>query len=158
MKVYIVTSGEYSDYRIDRVFTNEKLANEFCKMLKKYNPFDCANAQVEVYSTFPNDAGVYNFDTDNKRGRFFGYAIEKGGDFKVLYFENMPYSWYGDEELAIDEIKYRVEHDGNDNPLTDVPPYTIVFLKCFDPEKARKVAMDRVAKEKWEKVERGEDV
>ena len=157
MKVYIVTAGEYSDYRIERVFTNKKRANEYCEVLKKYNHFRYDNARVEVYFTNDNSE-VVDFEADDKRGYFFGYAIEKGGKFKVLYFDSAPYSWYCDEEMAAEEIAYRVEHDGNDNPLTNVPPYTIVFLKCLDPQKARKVAMDRVAKEKWEKVERGEDV
>ena len=156
MKVYIVTSGEYSDYHIDRVFTNEKLANEYCEVLKKYNRSYFNDARVEVYFTNDNSE-VDDFDADDKRGYFFGYAIEKGGKFKVLYFDSAPYLWYC-EEMAAEEIAYRVEHDANDNPLTDVPPYTIVFLKHLDPQKARKVAMDRVAKEKWEKVERGEDV
>ena len=46
MKVYIVTDGSYSDYRIKRVFTNEKEA-------KKYQSL-CDYDNIEIYETFNN--------------------------------------------------------------------------------------------------------
>ena len=43
MKVYIVTAGEYSDYHIDAVFTNETMANQYANM--------DSDRQVEEYET-----------------------------------------------------------------------------------------------------------
>lgn len=156
MKVYIVTSGEYSSYHIDRVFTDKKLANEYCRRLQKYNNYDFNGASVEVYSTDPDDDIYTNFDDETRNGRFFGYAIEKGGKFRVLAVTPMPL-WYC-EEMANDGVKWDVDCDNAVKPTTNTTPYITIFLKYLDTEKARKIAMDRVAKEKWESVERGEDV
>lgn len=38
-KVYIVTAGSYSSYRICEVFDNKKLANEYVKKRSKSNPW-----------------------------------------------------------------------------------------------------------------------
>ena len=45
MKVYIVTDGCYSDYRITRVYLDENKANEYCATLNS------ADAKVEEYET-----------------------------------------------------------------------------------------------------------
>ncbi len=47
MKIYIVTSGEYSDYDIERVFLDENKANKYAKMR--------AYSKVEEYETEENE-------------------------------------------------------------------------------------------------------
>lgn len=52
MKVYVVTSGEYSDYHISGVFINRKMAEIYCAV------------QHDV-DTWTNDFRVEEYDTDN---------------------------------------------------------------------------------------------
>lgn len=63
-KIYVVTSGEYSDYHIDAVFTDEKLAKEFADrdpeyMVEEYT----ANEKFEV----PNRWWSVTIWGDNRR-------------------------------------------------------------------------------------------
>lgn len=50
MKIYIATSGSYSDYHIEKVFTNKEQAEKFVEF---YNgkPYDYDEMQLEVYDT-----------------------------------------------------------------------------------------------------------
>ena len=57
MKVYIVTSGEYSDYHIDRVFSTEAKAREFVEHMG--NQYDIEE---------------YDLDEETPRG-VFGYHV-----------------------------------------------------------------------------------
>lgn len=49
MKVYIITSGIYSDYRINRVFLDKNKANEYAEWLND------DHVTVEEYDTSDND-------------------------------------------------------------------------------------------------------
>ena len=48
MKVYIVTAGEYSDYRIEKVFTNKTKAEEFAKWCYDSNGVDEWDTEDEI--------------------------------------------------------------------------------------------------------------
>ena len=56
MKIYVVTSGEYSDYGIEGVTTNKKIAEEFVEAFNKgrCSPYD--EMMVETYETDIIDA------------------------------------------------------------------------------------------------------
>lgn len=58
MKVYIVTSGEYSDYHIDRVFSTKEKAQEY----------------VDHIGSDWRDIEEYNLDEETPRG-VFGYGV-----------------------------------------------------------------------------------
>ena len=45
MKVYIVTNGEYSDYMIERVFSNREAAEEYKKWHNIHNEIE----EYEIY-------------------------------------------------------------------------------------------------------------
>ena len=47
-KVYVVTSGCYSDYRIERVFSTRELAEEFCD-----RDYDCGVEEYELDGEMP---------------------------------------------------------------------------------------------------------
>ena len=65
MKVYVVTAGEYSDYHIDAIFTNEDIANQYANLDSERN--------VEEYET---DIESVNPDP-NKLVYFVTYDFEK---------------------------------------------------------------------------------
>ena len=50
MLVHVVTSGEYSDYGIDQIFTNKKQAELFCAVHNSKNPYGYA-CHVEEWAT-----------------------------------------------------------------------------------------------------------
>jgi len=51
MKLYIVTSGEYSGYGIDKVFLNKNKAEEFCRL----NANQWSEPRVEEYENSDDD-------------------------------------------------------------------------------------------------------
>lgn len=65
MKVYIVTSGTYSDYKIDAVFSTEDNAKAY---LDKYGDYD--NRQIEEYDTDIEDTNretaIYSVHINSK--------------------------------------------------------------------------------------------
>ena len=82
MKIYIVTSGCYSDYHIDTVFTNKKTAEVFA---------DKIDGEAEAWETSPSD--LIDKITHNK---IFCVRMNKEGntdlvmeeDFDVCDIEN----------------------------------------------------------------------
>ena len=136
-KVYIVTSGEYSDYHIDAVFTTREKAEQFCAVhntCERYSNFynieeydvdesDCTKAEV-VYafhvdpSLKPSVEEVYVIDARN---------IEK--------FEEKVKIWQRSGDLLQDYYALG----------------RYVFLKEHNPEKAIRIVLDRIAKAKAEK-------
>lgn len=66
MKVYIVTSGEYSSYSIDAVFTNETIANQYANLNSDRN---VEEYETDIESVHPDPNKLvyfvgYNFETD----------------------------------------------------------------------------------------------
>ena len=50
MKIYVVTSGFYSDYHIAKVFTDKKAAEAYCNTMDLYNLYDDEIAQELKYT------------------------------------------------------------------------------------------------------------
>lgn len=77
MKVYIVTSGSYSDYRIDKVFTDRELAEKYVL----YNSGGYDEPQITEYETIEQDFEEINYieiDYDiAKEDEFFEIEFSK---------------------------------------------------------------------------------
>lgn len=128
MKVYIVTSGSYSDYTIEAVFLDEDKAS--------------------VYQAlhFPNDGRMEIYDTDEFQvetsipvyREWFG-MIEVDGEIEVReygFFTVRPMFEVEDFSiLTANKIKYRVRFTTNKNA---------------DEESARKILSDKLAEWKYE--------
>ena len=56
--VYIVTAGEYSDYRIEAVFLNEEKAEKYCSIKNRKSNY--TNYRIETYDTCDNDISFQN--------------------------------------------------------------------------------------------------
>jgi hypothetical protein len=93
MEVFVVTAGEYSDYRIDAVFLNLREAEKYCAFTNKGNPD--LYLQIETYETedgaewYSQDTPVYycyHFSTTKRDGDFartlipYAYVSEKQKD------------------------------------------------------------------------------
>lgn len=126
MKVYIVTSGSYSDYTIEAVFIDEDKAG--------------------VYQAlhFPNDGSVKIFDTDEFQvetsipvyREWFG-TIEVDGEIEVRKYNSFSvhpmFKIMYPGILIANKRKYRVRFTTNKNA---------------DEEAARKILSDKLAE--WE--------
>lgn len=103
MKIYIVTAGEYSDYRIEKVFTDKAKAEEFAKWcydsngIEEWDTEDDINvekyykitAQYKMYDNGklePPIVSVWNCTNDNHCGAYT-YLTDYhryGGNYIVL--------------------------------------------------------------------------
>ncbi|MHA1302243.1 MAG: DUF7336 domain-containing protein [Candidatus Heimdallarchaeaceae archaeon] len=63
-KVYIVTSGEYSDYGIHAVFSKKELAEKFVELKNKIGYFGYTGAFIEEYDLYDSDMNFPNYPKD----------------------------------------------------------------------------------------------
>lgn len=130
--VYVVTAGEYSDYCICAVFDNRQAAEAYCALghgdyVEEY----ALNATP--YTTDPVDY-VYCFHIDRIDSNYVG---EPG------------YILRSDVEKHKKKIKSWWNQRGNVvNNTGHIDRY--VFLDENDPQLARKIVQDRIAKKKAE--------
>jgi len=55
MRLYVVTIGEYDDYRIDKIFLDEEKAKKYVKYKNRYIEYDDKEATLEIYDTEDRD-------------------------------------------------------------------------------------------------------
>lgn len=73
MKVYLVTSGEYSDYKVEAIFDDKELAKKFISLHGKH----CCNDEIEEFE-------MNKYKSDTEKG-LCGYGIwmERNGKYKI---------------------------------------------------------------------------
>ena len=54
-KIYLVSSGEYSDYGIDGIFTTKELAEKFIKSFDIENSYDEINIEVRTLNPYEKE-------------------------------------------------------------------------------------------------------
>ena len=136
-KVYIVTSGEYSDYHIDAVFTEREKAEQYCAVNNKCGEYSDFHNIEEYDVDKANDSKtevVYAFHVDPTRKPTVEeiYYLENG---KIDAFKKKVKGWSRSGDILKDY--YSLDR--------------FVFLRENNPEKAKKIVVDRVAKAKAEK-------
>ena len=133
MKVYVITSGEYSDYCVNTVALTREKAEQICAMLNGSNGYRSDKATFEDYDTDEIQCES-NEDVE--------FCYEAMFDYKTLrnvYWSEPFYSF------ASNEIKRGIAHH-RCNILISA-----TFPKDMPQEKVRKIMCDRVAKWKAEK-------
>ena len=122
MKLYVITSGEYSDYSIETIFDKEILANEYCKFKNKYGS-GWGEYRVEEYTLndennfIPQKGYVglsvhYFKNTRRKYGKMF-IDKEMGNYYKNdLVIGNTLFKW--NLKKVDDVLKYIIKIDRND--------------------------------------------
>lgn len=131
MKVYVITSGEYSDYGIRAVETDRNRAECICATLNKDTLYD--KCEMEEY------------DTD---------AIQCDSNKKVMecYVADFDYCTLNEVYITSSFISFErneikmLNHNGK-----RYIRITATFAKGTPMEKARKIMKDRVAKWKAER-------
>lgn len=128
MKVYVITSGEYSDYCIQTVALSREKAEQICAMLNGSNGYRSDTAIIEEY-----DTDEIQCETNEDVNLCYDAAF----DYKTL--ENIywcdPFYSFGRNEIKreLRDHKYRIL-------------ISATFPKDMPQEKVRKIMCDRVAK------------
>lgn len=133
MKVYVITSGEYSDYCINAVALTREKAEQICAMLNGSNGYRSDTAIIEEY-----DTDEIQCETNED----VGLCYEAVFDYRTLeniYWCDPFYSF------VRNEIKRGIAHRKCDILIS------ATFPKDMPQEKVRKIMCDRVAKWKAEK-------
>lgn len=133
MKVYVITSGEYSDYYINAVALTRENAEQICAMLNSPKRHYSDAATIKEYDTDEIQCGV-NEDV--------GLCYEAKFNYKTL--ENIywgePFYSFARNEIKRGLLDHRYEI-----------LIAATFPKDMPQEKARKIMKDRVVKWKAER-------
>ena len=132
-EVYVITSGEYSDYRINRIFLDRDLAEAYCAV----HHHDEDRPQIEVWEI--SDESDIKVDTVYK-ALWFLQTIPRYRPNQPVIRWKMEYNT-SPFELKIDEIQ-DIELSG----------YIPVNKTIIGEEEAIKIISDTVAKYKSEKL------
>lgn len=121
-KVYILTSGEYSDYTIEAV----KLDKDQAETLERIHP----------------DWGVEQYDTDDiKILEKYRYYVSVRDDGSL--YANIPY--FEHPNTPLNHPRYCEAHGWRQG-------WWEVFVEAKDAEHAKKIGVDLIAKEKYRKL------
>ena len=132
MKVYVVTSGEYSSYRIEEVFLNRKKAETYLAI--QNGNFFYTTYKIETYETEDDNIEIR---TDKKVWRYI--AIYDIGGKRIIRI---------DKPVRIFEKDYDDLSKDDDDRL-------FYWVSCIldkrDDKKAKKILEDKVAEYKAKK-------
>lgn len=129
MKIYVVTSGTYSEYGIDSVFIDKHKAEIYCALCNKDMVGNYGSYQVEEYESDDNDI----------KGEIelaWRYEIMDGD--RSAYGTIVPYT-----HKCLNEVKELLFRRSSYE--------AIVYLRAEDNEKALKIARDMFAQYRAEK-------
>lgn len=137
-EVYVVTSGEYSDYGINRIFLDRDLAEAYCAAHHNDSPYGEDRPQIEVWEI--SDESDIKMNTVYK-ALWFSQTIPRCRPNQPIIKWKMEYNT-SPFELKIDKNRYR-EFSG----------YIPITKTITDEEEAIKIISDTIAKYKAEKLE-----
>lgn len=113
---YVVTSGEYSDYRVDGVFSDKEKADSFAKKAE--------DRTIEIY----------NIDDEEQLRKENWYEVDifigKSSEVKDAYVNDLCQSGN-----FFDAVKF-MAHEDSDN-------YFSFYLKALNRDKAKAIALER---------------
>lgn len=127
MKVYVITSGEYSDYRICAVTLDKEKAE---KLRKRCDHFDYTGAQIEEYDTEESESLLI--------GNSFRVCFDKSGNVEMIAKNELTC-------YTLEMCKEKPSFNAIDNLLT-------VYVMANSAEDAIKIAAERRAKYLSEKM------
>lgn len=128
MKIYVITSGEYSDYHIDAIFLNEEKAEEYIRLypncvIEEYEPFDddfeIGKYEIKKYLVVNYQIGSWN---NNKEGIDFYIGktnTREYNDLKEYPYNYRKYSYYDWSDSHAITIYKLVDDDFTIDKLTD---------------------------------------
>ncbi len=128
-KVFVVTSGEYSDYHIDAVFSNIRDAEIFCA---NHDKGFYGSPEIEEYEI---DIDVSQMDADI----VYAYVVRDGKIESTDIIRKSKIKKFRENAKAMDNWYRRMENKGKG---------ICVFLDKPSKTKALKIAQDKLAEQK----------
>lgn len=139
-KVYVVTSGEYSDYGIDSIFSNIEAAEKRCATWDR-----CDDPNIEEYEL---EDGTNIIIDQVYRGLNFGMSYRSYDDNISVYWDMK----YGTRPFHV-QIRLREKLTSINNKKIKLYYGTIPVHKTItDDNEAEKIIYDRIAKWKAERI------
>jgi len=137
-KVFIVTSGSYSDYCINSVFQSEKKAQEYIDLMEKRGSY--SNYDIEVHNIVDASDG-YKL----KEYKVVDVLLLVDGTFSISdHLKNT-----GDMPLEDAEITRILRHHYYSKSLGGVKIQRVIQSAVIDEEKYRKICADILAEVKY---------
>lgn len=134
MKVYVITSGKYSDYHIDAISLDKDEAYRICATLNNNRPADMY-CDVEEYDT----EGVKVISQDEIKKRFEMCVEYKSGEER----------WFDEEGLVTENVNnISVKRYAGSDKIE----INATLPRETTEDKARKIMFDRIAKFKAERA------
>ena len=162
MQVYVVTSGEYSNYGINSIFSTAEKAQEYINMKEftdenesyRINVWEVdEHYETEIVDLVLLNNEIYNFDSIRFQIDYLydtfddctDKVIEVTKDWVVDYFKKD--FGYGSENLEFDDDNFKF-----DDKMIKFPIYIVKGI-MYNPNKdvMKKVVYDSIAKYKAEK-------
>lgn len=131
MKVYVITSGEYSSYHINGVSLDKHKAEEICATLND-NMFLNNYSEIEEY-----DTDEIKVNTNNAIKTRFDMVIDKNTGFQIYFQSGFL--------VTKDVNEISVTADGSIEIIATLPRETT-------DEEAKKIMLDRIAEFKAERA------
>lgn len=135
-KIYVVTSGEYSDYCINAVFESREKAELYCAIKNATKEYRYDRCEIEEYE-LSDDTIEGNID---KWYYFDVRTYQHGGSSAELHYS------IDDSFVTTEKLETKIEDAWHTTILIHV------CIKENDPDKAIKIARDLVAKYEAEKA------
>jgi hypothetical protein len=113
MKVYVVTAGEYSDYHIEAIFTNEEVANQYANLDSDRN---VEEYETDIESINPDPDKLvyfvtYDFEADNIKTLCLTAGHSRGDDF--VYDYQTVFGFYVSPSETLDNSIRRLGHNSD---------------------------------------------
>lgn len=133
MKVYVVTTGWYSDYSIIGVYTSQEKAEEYLKLHNKESLF---GSRIEIFeANKPNSEKINYYQFEYTRD----YKFEKCSKYNGYHYDPVV----REEEITEWADAYHMARKTREIICFDV--------YAEDEDKAKKIAQDRIAEYKYRK-------
>lgn len=134
MKVYLITSGKYSDYHVDAVSLNEQEADRICATLNNNRPLDMF-CEVEEYDT----DGIKVITQEEIKTRFRMRVEYKDGEER----------WFNEMGIVSENLNdISVKRYGGSDKIE----ITATLPRGTTEDKARKIMLDRIAEFKAQRA------
>lgn len=136
MKVYVITSGEYSDYGIEAVCLDKDKAEQICATINE------GLIRAKLYG---DTASIEEYDTDD-------IVCDSAEDVVLCYTAEFSYKtleclYWSEPFYSFPRNKIKKRHGRNGFEIH----ITATFSKDVTQDKVRKIMKDRVAKWKAER-------
>ena len=158
MKVYVVTAGSYSDYHIEKVFTDKAKAAEYAEWLCGSNPIEEYDTEddlvVNKYYKILVSMRVYDFKSDSPKVLILKECEANFYSRGYIYYTD--YHKYGGDYFDISFNRLIEAQNWNEDFYTNKYTKAIYDLAAIAKQKRAEGATEQDIKKLFEGMDSGE--